>query len=112
VASYADAALVHPALAGRDRRSRRCPDQPSVAARRDPLDGPGNGQDAGDQPVLGAAYWKAYGLQPHRMHLFKLSNDPKFAEKLQDVVGLHIRRPTPGRAGGAVVETTVDHTPP
>jgi transposase len=28
--------------------------------------------------------WRAHGLQPHRYRQFKLSNDPKFAEKLRD----------------------------
>jgi len=37
--------------------------------------------------------WKAHGLQPHRYRLFKLSNDPKFAEKLHDVVGLYVSPP-------------------
>src|SRR5881396_270013 len=31
--------------------------------------------------------WWAHGLQPHRVRQFKLSNDPKFAAKLRDVVG-------------------------
>jgi hypothetical protein len=30
------------------------------------------------------------GLQPHKIKQFKLSNDPKFVEKLRDVVGLYI----------------------
>jgi transposase len=37
--------------------------------------------------------WKAHGLQPHRMRQFKLSNDPKFIEKLRDVVGLYVDPP-------------------
>ncbi len=37
--------------------------------------------------------WKAHGLRPHRMRAFKLSNDPKFADKLRDVVGLYIDPP-------------------
>jgi transposase len=37
--------------------------------------------------------WKGHGLQPHRVRNFKLSNDPKFAEKLKDVVGLYIDPP-------------------
>src|SRR5882672_1054987 len=37
--------------------------------------------------------WKRHGLQPHRVRSFKLSNDPKFAEKLKDVVGLYIDPP-------------------
>ena len=40
--------------------------------------------------------WKAHGLQPHRYRQFKLSNDPNFADKLRDVVGLYVvRRRTP-----------------
>ena len=32
--------------------------------------------------------WRKHGLQPHRMRQFKLSNDPQFAAKLHDIVGL------------------------
>jgi hypothetical protein len=31
--------------------------------------------------------WRNYGLKPHRTKGFKVSNDPKFAEKLVDIVG-------------------------
>jgi transposase len=37
--------------------------------------------------------WKAHGLAPHRWRRFKLSNDPAFAEKLHDVVGLYVDPP-------------------
>ena len=37
--------------------------------------------------------WKAHGLAPHRWRQFKLSNDPAFAEKLHDVVGLYVDPP-------------------
>jgi transposase len=37
--------------------------------------------------------WAAHQLQPHRVRSFKLSNDPKFAEKLKDVVGLYVDPP-------------------
>ena len=37
--------------------------------------------------------WKAHGLAPHRWRRFKLSNDPAFAEKLRDVVGLYVAPP-------------------
>ena len=37
--------------------------------------------------------WAAHGLKPHRVRAFKLSNDPKFAAKLHDVVGLYIDPP-------------------
>ena len=36
--------------------------------------------------------WKAHGLLPHRWRQFKLSNDPAFAQKLRDVVGLYVSR--------------------
>ena len=28
--------------------------------------------------------WRSHGLQPHRMRQFKLSNDPRFADKVRD----------------------------
>jgi transposase len=37
--------------------------------------------------------WRAHGLQPHRVQQFKLSNDPKFVDKLRDVVGLYVDPP-------------------
>jgi transposase len=37
--------------------------------------------------------WKGHGLQPHRVRWFKLSNDPGFADKLKDVVGLYVDPP-------------------
>ena len=37
--------------------------------------------------------WRAHGLQPHRLRRFKLSNDPQFAAKLRDIVGLYIDPP-------------------
>ena len=37
--------------------------------------------------------WRAHGLQPHRVRQFKLSNDPEFAAKLHDIVGLYVNPP-------------------
>lgn len=37
--------------------------------------------------------WSTFGLQPHRQRAFKLSNDPYFAEKVRDVVGLYLNPP-------------------
>ncbi len=37
--------------------------------------------------------WKANGLKPHLVKTFKVSNDPNFAEKLVDVVGLYLDPP-------------------
>src|SRR5215472_16841312 len=40
--------------------------------------------------------WQAHGLKPHLVKTFKLSNDPHFIEKLEDVVGLYLNpRNTP-----------------
>lgn len=37
--------------------------------------------------------WKANGLKPHLSRTFKVSNDPDFAEKIIDVVGLYLNPP-------------------
>ena len=37
--------------------------------------------------------WQSHGLQPHRIKQFKLSRDPKFLDKLTDVVGLYLNPP-------------------
>src|SRR6202030_2447460 len=37
--------------------------------------------------------WRAHKLQPHRTKTFKLSRDPKFLEKMTDVVGLYLNPP-------------------
>jgi len=37
--------------------------------------------------------WRKHGLQPHRARQFKLSNDPHFAAKLHDIVGLYVDPP-------------------
>jgi hypothetical protein len=36
---------------------------------------------------------EAHQLAPHRIRTFKMSNDPKFADKLRDVVGLYVDPP-------------------
>lgn len=37
--------------------------------------------------------WKEHNLKPHRVKTFKVSNDPRFEEKLIDVVGLYLAPP-------------------
>ena len=44
-------------------------------------------------PSLVQRVWKDNGLAPHRVKTFKVSNDPKFAEKLVDIVGLYLNPP-------------------
>ena len=49
--------------------------------------------------------WSVRGLNPHLVKTFKLSDDPRFEEKLIDVVGLYLDPPdnsamqTTGRRG-------------
>jgi transposase len=40
-----------------------------------------------------ARIWRAHGLKPHRVESFKLSNDPRFIDKLEDIVGLYLDPP-------------------
>ena len=37
--------------------------------------------------------WRANGLKPHRTETFKVSRDPQFVEKLEDIVGLYLSPP-------------------
>jgi transposase len=37
--------------------------------------------------------WRSHNLKPHRVKTFQLSRDPKFLEKLTDVVGLYLNPP-------------------
>ena len=43
-------------------------------------------REAGISPSSVHRIWRAYGLQPHRVRQFKLSNAPEFIDKLRDVV--------------------------
>jgi transposase len=47
----------------------------------------------GVSPSTVSRIWRAHGLKPHLVKTFKVSNDPLFAEKLHDVVGLYINPP-------------------
>jgi len=37
--------------------------------------------------------WAAHGLMPHRVRTFRLSKDPKFVDKVLDIVGLYVNPP-------------------
>ena len=47
----------------------------------------------GVSPATVQRIWDAHGLKPHPVRTFKLSNDPRFSEKLTDVVGLYLNPP-------------------
>jgi transposase len=38
-------------------------------------------------------HWRKHGLKPHVVRGFKVSRDPKFIEKLEDIVGLYLSPP-------------------
>jgi transposase len=47
----------------------------------------------GVSPASVQRIWSRLGLKPHLTETFKLSNDPRFTEKLIDVVGLYLNPP-------------------
>jgi hypothetical protein len=50
-------------------------------------------REAGYAPSTIRRIWRAFGLQPHRSEMFKLSSDPLFVEKMRDIVGLYLSPP-------------------
>jgi transposase len=50
-------------------------------------------QAAGISEASVRRIWRAHGLKPHLIQTFKVSNDPEFAEKLEDIVGLYLHPP-------------------
>jgi len=58
--------------------------------------GSGAGQMAENQGLSKSTVgniWRSHNLKPHRVKTFTLSRDPKFLEKLTDVVGLYLNPP-------------------
>ena len=49
---------------------------------------------AGVTPWQVRQIWEAADLKPHRVKTFKISKDPKFADKVVDIVGLYMNPPT------------------
>jgi transposase len=50
-------------------------------------------QTAGISEASVRRIWHAHGLKPHLVRSFKLSNDPDFIEKLENIVGLYLNPP-------------------
>src|SRR5215470_2219892 len=61
---------------------------------------PAMAKAVGISPSSVRRMWQGHGLQPHRVRAFKISNDPKFADKLKEVVGLYVDRLT--QLGGCI----------
>src|SRR6266851_4389714 len=53
-------------------------------------------QAQGISPSTVNRLWQLHNLKPHLSRTFKLSRDPKFLEKLTDVVGLYLNPPQKG----------------
>jgi transposase len=51
------------------------------------------GVELGVSAASVSRHWRAHGLKPHLVRGFKVSRDPKFVEKLEDIVGLYMSPP-------------------
>lgn len=89
--------------AERTGRKRRIGDEQRAAVVRKTLREKPEGQTHWSRSTMAAAtglsdstvgrIWREHGLKPHRVETFKLSSDPRFVEKLTDVVGLYLNPP-------------------
>ena len=51
------------------------------------------GAELGVSASTAMRHWHAHGLKPHIVRGFKVSRDPQFVEKLEDIVGLYMSPP-------------------
>lgn len=89
--------------APRPGRKRRIADKQRAAVVRKTLNDMPEGQTHWSRSTMSKAtglsestigrIWKEHGLKPHLAETFKLSKDPKFVEKLRDIVGLYLSPP-------------------
>jgi len=89
--------------APRPGRRRRIDDKQRAAVVRKTLKQRPKGQTHWSRATMAAAtglsestigrIWREHGLKPHQVETFKLSNDPRFVEKLNDIVGLYLDPP-------------------
>jgi len=89
--------------APRPGRRRRIGDKLRAAVVRKTLDEKPEGQTHWSRATMADAtgysestigrIWREHGLKPHHVETFKLSNDPRFVEKLNDIVGLYLNPP-------------------
>lgn len=89
--------------APRPGRRRRIDEKQRAAVVRKTLRQTPKGQTHWSRSTMAAAtglsestigrIWREHGLKPHQVETFKLSNDPRFVEKLNDIVGLYLDPP-------------------
>jgi transposase len=77
----------------RSRQCGRCQNHAKHTGQRHPLVHARHGPRGGISEASVRRIWHAHGLKPHRVESFKISNDPDFAAKLEDVVGLYLHPP-------------------
>src|ERR1700677_3380511 len=69
------------------------------ATRRAPPDGATHwstrklGAHLGVSHMMVARVWRKHGLKPHRIERYMASNDPDFAKKAADIIGLYLNPP-------------------
>jgi hypothetical protein len=69
------------------------------------------GSVAGDSASSVQRIWRVH-LQPHRVQQFKLSTDPKFTDKLRDVVGLYVDPPAHAIVLSVDEKSQIHHSSP
>jgi transposase len=89
--------------APRPGRRRRITDRQRAAIVRKTLTEMPAGQTHWSRSTMAAAtglsdstigrIWREHGLKPHLVKTFKLSNDPQFVEKLEDIIALYVSPP-------------------
>jgi len=89
--------------APRPGRRRRIDEKQRATVIRKTLKNKPEGQTHWSRATMSAAtglsestigrIWREHGLKPHRVETFKLSKDPRFVEKLNDIVGLYLNPP-------------------
>ena len=50
-------------------------------------------RNVGLSPATVGRIWRSFGLKPHRVDAFQLSEDPQLVEKVRDIVGLYMSPP-------------------
>jgi len=73
-------------LMGREDQSPGGGDPADQACGPDPLELPPDGQGPRVSKSTVSNIWRSHQVKPHRVKRFKLSRDPKFLEKLTEVV--------------------------
>src|SRR6202453_1544567 len=80
-------------LRDRTRKPGRAPFSANVVAKVKHWTGRAMAKAVGVRLRALQRSWQAHRLQPHRIRAFKRSNDPEFAEKVEDIVGLYMDPP-------------------